>query len=164
MSTFFFTYEITFLLALFGCLSLLWRRFVLTAPSFSLLDLLSPTSHPTCIDRVSLNRSLKARHEADSFEPAEWSEQLTSRKGVLARRCRRRIDPRCFLHFLLFLSSSFLRLHFSSLTKLLLSWRFSAISLLSSAGSSLLLSLCRFFTFFLPLPIPHRPCQSEPWP
>ena len=30
------------------------------------------------IDRVSPNRCLKARHEAVSFEAAEWSERLTS--------------------------------------------------------------------------------------
>ena len=58
---------------------------------------------PTPIDRVSPNRGLKARHEADSLEPAEWSERLTSWQGGLARRCRRRIDPRCFLRFLTFL-------------------------------------------------------------
>ena len=41
----------------------------------------------------------QARHKADSFEPAKWSERLTSRQGGLARHCRRRIDPHCFLHF-----------------------------------------------------------------
>ena len=41
-------------------------------PSFSLW--------PTPIDRVSSNRCLKARHEAVSFEAAEWSERLTSRR------------------------------------------------------------------------------------
>ena len=54
-------------------------------------------------------------------EAAEWSERLTSRQGGLARRCRRRIDPRCFLHFLLvlhfrlFLSSFFQPPHSSIL-------------------------------------------------
>ena len=38
-------------------------------PSFSLL----PTPNRPC----QSERSLKARHEADSFEPAEWSERLT---------------------------------------------------------------------------------------
>ena len=33
------------------------------------------------VDRVSPNRCLKARHEADSFEPAEWSERLPSRRS-----------------------------------------------------------------------------------
>ena len=42
-------------------------------PSFSLF--------PTPVDRVSPNRCLKARHEADSFEPAEWSERLPSRRS-----------------------------------------------------------------------------------
>ena len=40
------------------------------------LSLLSPSSQPP-IDRVSPNVAFKARHEADSFEPAEWSERLT---------------------------------------------------------------------------------------
>ena len=44
----------------------------LSFPSFSLW--------PTPIDRVSPNRCLKARHEAVSFEAAEWSERLTSRR------------------------------------------------------------------------------------
>ena len=34
----------------------------------------------------------------------------------------------------------------------------------SNAGSSWLLSHARFFPFFLPLPNPRRPCQSEPLP
>ena len=34
----------------------------------------------TTIDRVSPNHCLKARHEAVSFEAAEWSERLTSRR------------------------------------------------------------------------------------
>ena len=42
-------------------------------PSFSLF----PPRRPC----VSPNRGLKARHEADSFEPAEWSERLTSRRS-----------------------------------------------------------------------------------
>ena len=44
--------------------------FLASFPSFSLW--------PTPIDRVSPNRCLKARHEAVSFEAAEWSERLTS--------------------------------------------------------------------------------------
>ena len=56
-------------------------------PSFSLL----PTPNRPC----QSERSSKARHEADSFEPAEWSERLTPTWAVgLARRCRRRFDPR----------------------------------------------------------------------
>ena len=47
--------------------------FLASFPSFSLW--------PTPIDRVSPNRWFKARHEADSFEPAEWSERLTSRRA-----------------------------------------------------------------------------------
>ena len=43
--------------------------FLASFPSFSLW--------PTPIDRVSPNRCLKARHEAVSFEAAEWSERLT---------------------------------------------------------------------------------------
>ena len=46
--------------------------FLASFPSFSLW--------PTPIDRVSPNRCLKARHEAVSFEAAEWSERLTSRR------------------------------------------------------------------------------------
>ena len=49
-----------------------------------------------------------------SFEAAEWSEQLTSRRVGLARRCRRRFVPRS-CHFLLFLFSSLLFL--SSLSR-----------------------------------------------
>ena len=47
--------------------------FLASFPSFSLF--------PTPIDRVSSSRCLKARHEADFFEPAEWSERLTSRRA-----------------------------------------------------------------------------------
>ena len=109
--------------------------------------------------------AFKARHEADSFELAEWCERLPSRAVGLARRCCRRIEPR-FLHFLLFSFSSFnvndLPLH----VKLLLTWGYSAafLPLFSSAGSSWLLSHARFFPFFLPLPNPNRLCQSEPLP
>ena len=57
---------------------------------------------------------------------AEWSEWLTSRQSGLARRCRRRIDPRCFLHCLLFLHF-LLFLNFPSLS-LLIFKTFPAIS------------------------------------
>ena len=40
-------------------------------------------------------------------QPSGLLKRLTSWQGGLAGRCRRRIDPRCFLEFLLFLSSSF---------------------------------------------------------
>ena len=40
-------------------------------PSFSLF--------PTTIDRVGTGHCIKARHEADSYEP--WSKQLTSRRA-----------------------------------------------------------------------------------
>ena len=42
-------------------------------PSFSLF--------PIPVDSVRPNRCLKARHAADSFEPAEWSERLPSRRS-----------------------------------------------------------------------------------
>ena len=42
-------------------------------PSFSLC--------PTPIDRVSPNRCIKAQHGAVSFEAAEWSERLKSRRA-----------------------------------------------------------------------------------
>ena len=61
---------------------------------------------PYPIDSVSPNRCLKARHKADSFEPAEleWSERRTSRQGRQAGCCRRRSDY-CSCHFLLSLLS-----------------------------------------------------------
>ena len=55
---------------------------------------------------ASLNCCLKARHETDSFEPAERSETTKIWALGLAWRCRRRIEPR-FLHFLLFSSLLF---------------------------------------------------------
>ena len=66
-------------MALFSCLS----PFSCAGSSWllslsSLLSLLSPSDQPP-IDRVSPNRCLKG-HEAVSFEAAEWSEQLTSRR------------------------------------------------------------------------------------
>ena len=64
-------YQLPFLLSLApvrpGC-----SLFLASFPSFSLW--------PTPIDRVSPNGCLKARHEAVSFEAAEWSERLTSRR------------------------------------------------------------------------------------
>ena len=56
-------------------------------PSFSLL----PTPNRPCHSE----RSPKARHEADSFEPAEWSGRLTpGQSGCMAGRCDCRFDPR----------------------------------------------------------------------
>ena len=57
--------------------------------------LLSPSSQPP-IGRVSPNRRPEARLEADSFEPAEWSEwRIPQAEGSWAGwRCSRRFDPR----------------------------------------------------------------------
>ena len=53
-----------------SCAGSSWLPLLLVSfPSFSLL----PTPHRPC----QSERSSKARHEADSFEAAEWSERLT---------------------------------------------------------------------------------------
>ena len=68
----------TYLFALFvqlpfsslSCAGSSWLPLLLVSfPSFTLL----PTPNRPC----QSERSSKARHEADSFEPAEWSERLT---------------------------------------------------------------------------------------
>ena len=123
-------------------------------PSFSLF--------PTPVDRVSPNRCLKARHEADSFEPAEWSERLPSRRsGWLGAAAAGSIPAFSTFFSLLFLF--FQRQHSSSareITSLLA--LFSCLSLFSSAGSSWLLSHARFFPFFLPLKARHEADSFEP--
>ena len=69
------------------------------------------------IDRVSPNCCLEARHEADSFEPAEWSERLTSgRAGWLSVAAVGPI-PALAIFFLTYIFSPFY-------TKLFLPWRF----------------------------------------
>ena len=53
-----------------SCAGSSWLPLLLVSfPSFSLL----PTPNRPCLSE----RSSKARHEADSFDPAEWSERLT---------------------------------------------------------------------------------------
>ena len=96
--------EITSLLVLFNCLSLSSLApvrprcsvFLATFPSFS--------SFPSPNDRVSPNSRLEARHEADSYEYAEWSDRINSRRALLPQD-RSPISPPS-LSFLLFLSSS----------------------------------------------------------
>ena len=115
---------------------------------------------------------VKARHEAVSFEAAEWSERLTSRRvGWLGAAAVGSIPA--LVTFFSFSSLLLLLLFLSSLSKPIFSFLLDIISILalfsclspfSSAGSSWLLSLSRFFPFFLPLANPHRPCQSEPLP
>ena len=68
-----------------SCAGSSWLPFPLVSfPSFSLL----PTPNRPC----QSERSSKGRHEADSFEPSEWSERLTPGLVGLARR-RRMFDP-----------------------------------------------------------------------
>ena len=76
--------EVTSLLALFSCPSLsLSQSLAPVRPgcSLSLISFPSFSLFPTPVDRISPNRCLKARHKADSFEPAEWSERLPSRRS-----------------------------------------------------------------------------------
>ena len=122
-------------------------------PSFSLF--------PTPVDCVSPDR-----YEADSFEPAEWSERLPSRRsGWLGAAAAGSIPAFSTFFSLLFLF--FQSQHSSSageITSLLALFSCLSLSLFSSAGWSWLLSHTRFFPFFLPLPNPRRPCHSEPLP
>ena len=53
------------------------RRFVLAASSLPLVSFPSFSLLPTPNRPCQFERTSKARHEADSFEPAEWSERLT---------------------------------------------------------------------------------------
>ena len=73
------TCEVTSLLALFSCLSLFSAGSSWLLSHTRFFPFFLPL--PTPVDRVSPNRCLKARHEADSFEPAEWSERLPSRRS-----------------------------------------------------------------------------------
>ena len=154
-----FLYEITSILALFRCLSSfssagsswLLSLFLASFPSFSFF--------PTPIDRVSSSRCLKARHEADSFEPAEWSERLASRRAGWLGAAAVGSIPALVTFFsfssllLLFLSSLSKTYISPFFTKLLLSWRFSAAFLLSLAlvrpGCSLFLASFPSFSLFL---------------
>ena len=81
--------------------------FLASFPSFSLF--------PTPIDRVSSSRCLKARHEADSFEPAEWSERLTSRRAGWLGAAAVGSIPALVTFFSLFSSSSLSLLSFKNL-------------------------------------------------
>ena len=106
-----------------------------------------PTPNRPCQSK----RSPKARHEADSFEPAEWSEWL--RAVRLARRCRRRFDPR-FRSFSLSSTSIFCLL----LQRLYLSLRAvhsAAIFFLVLCRFVLAASSACFFSLFLPPPNPQ---------
>ena len=128
--------------------------FLASFPSFSLW--------PTPIDRVSPSRCLKARHEAVSFEAAEWSERPTSRRvGWLGAAAAGSI-PALVTFFSFSSSSSSLSLlsfktYISRLnTTLFLSWRFSAAFLLCLApvrpGCSLFLASFPSFSLW-PTPI-----------
>ena len=117
---------------------------------------------------LGAERSPKARHEANSFEPAEWSEQLTpgqsSWLGAAAGGSIPALALSLFLqrlYFLLFLQRLYLSLHASCL--------FSCHSLLCPASvrpgclfrlflsllSPLAASSTCFFPFFLPPPNPQ---------
>ena len=109
---------------------------------------------PTPVDRVSPNRCLKARHEADSFDPAEWSERLPSKRSGWLGAAAAGLSP-AFSTFFSLLFLFFQRQYSSSARKITsLLALFSCLSLFSSAGLSWLLSYARFFPFFLPLPTP----------
>ena len=105
-------------------------------------------------------------------ERRERSEKEREQPGRTGARERRKAAPLSIQSLLLSLSSLsllffsfsplFQNLYLSSLHNIIsISALFSCLSPFSSAGSSWLLSLSRFFPFFLPLTNPHRPCQSE---
>ena len=118
------------------------------------LSLLSPSSQPPNRPCQS-ERSSKARHEADSFEPAEWSEQLTpGQSGWLGAAAVGSIPALALslflqrLYFLLFLQ----RLYLS-----LCAVRSAAILLFVLRRFVLAASSACFFPFFLPPPNPPPP-------
>ena len=105
-------------------------------PSFSLL----PTPNRPCQSK----RSSKARHEADSFEPAEWSEQLTpGQSGWLGAAAVGSIPA---LALSLFLQRLYLCLR---------AVRSAAILLFVLRRFVLAASSACFFPFFLPPPNPQ---------
>ena len=67
----------------------------------------STSQHVPCKYIVLKCQQFLRKKRERELQLDEWSERLTSRQGELAMLCRRRIDPCCFLHFLLFLSSFF---------------------------------------------------------
>ena len=114
-------------------------------PSFSLL----PTHNRPC----QSERSSKARHEADSFEPAEWSERLTpGQSGWLGAAAVGSIPALALslflqrLNFLLFLQRLYLSLR---------AVRSAAILLFVLRRFVLAASSACFFPFFLPSPNPQ---------
>ena len=103
--------------------------------------------------------SSKARHEADSFEPAAWSERLTPGQsgwlGVAAVGSIPALALSLFLqrlNFLLFLQRLYLSLR---------AVRSAAMLLFVLRRFVLAASSACFFPFFLPPPNPQSTCQSE---
>ena len=129
-----------------SCAGSSWMPLPLVSfPSFSLL----PTHNRPC----QTERSSKARHDADSFEPAEWSERLTpGQSGWLGAAAVGSIPLSLFLSFFnvkiffsffnvyIYLFALFVQLPFSSL---------------SCAAGVLAASSACFFPFFLPPPNPQ---------
>ena len=158
------------ILALFSCLSPFssaGSSWLLSLSRFFPFFLPLTNPHRPCQSKPLL----KARHEAVSFEAAEWSERLSSRRvGWLGAAAAGSIPALVTFFsfsspFFFSFSPLFQNLYFSSLPKTIsILALFSCLSPFSSAGSSWLLSLSRFFPFFLPLTNPHRPCQSKPLP
>ena len=125
------------------------------------LSLLSPSSQPP-IDCVRPNVALKQVRKPILLNRLSGVSTNTWAVG-LARRCRRRFDPRSrsfslsstsiyiiilfsFFNVYIYLFALFVQLPFSSL---------------SCAGSSWLPLLLVSFPFFSLFPTPNRPCQSE---
>ena len=104
-------------------------------------------------DRTQSERSSKARHEADSFEPAEWSERLTpGQSGWLGAAAVGSIPALALslflqrLNFLLFLQRLYLSLR---------AVRSAAVLLFVLRRFVLAASSACFFPFFLPPPNPQ---------
>ena len=129
-----------------SCVGSSWLPLPLVSfPSFSLL----PTPNRPC----QSERSSKARHEADSFEPAEWSERLTpGQSGWLGAAAVCSIPALALslflqrLYFLLFLQRLCLSLRAVHSATIL----FFVLCRFVLAASS----AC-FFPFFLPPPNPQ---------
>ena len=129
-----------------SCAGSCWLPLPLVSfPSFSLL----PTPNRPC----QSERSSKAHHEADSFEPAEWSERLTpGQSGWLGAAAVGSIPALALslflqrLNFLLFLQRLYLSLR---------AVRSAAILLFVLRRFVLAASSACFFPFFLPPPNPQ---------
>ena len=129
-----------------------WLPLLLVSfPSFSLL----PTPNRPC----QSERRLKARHEADSFEPAEWSERLTP--GQLGWLSAAAVGSIPALALSLFLQCLYFLLFLQCLHLSLRDVLSAAILLFVLRRFVLVASSACFFPSFSLLLTPNRPCQSE---